>query len=231
MENNNNERDIETQSNIETSGEMPAGQDRPQKSRLNAVVKEIVSWIFTIAFAFALALFINGFIIVNANVPTGSMENTIQPGDRLIGNRLAYLTNGPERGDIIIFKYPVDEEEIYIKRVIGLPGETIEIKKAKVYINGSDEPLREDYLKEEWVVACDGLKLEIPEDCYFVMGDNRNNSADGRYWAGEAVDNELADDVQEAIDDGYCFVKREKILGKALVRYFPSPKRFHAITY
>ncbi len=196
-----------------------------------AVLKEIFSWIMTIALAFAFAFFMNHVIIVNANVPTGSMENTIMPGDRVIGNRLAYLSSDPQRGDIVMFKYPVDEKEIYIKRVIGLPGETIEIREAKVYINGNPEPLYEPYLKEEWVVASDGLSLNIPEGCYFCMGDNRNNSADSRYWAGEAVQAGVAKDYADAVEKGYCFVKKEKILGKAMFRYFPKPKTFDAVEY
>ena len=164
--------------------------------------KEIFSWIWTLAVAFVIALFLNHYIIVNANVPTGSMENTIQPGDRLIGFRLSYQKEGPKRGDIIIFNYPVDESEIYIKRVIGLPGETLEIRDAKVYINHSDTPLAEPYLKENWVAMNDGLTYEIPEECYFVMGDNRNNSYDGRYWTN-------------------TYVKKSKILGKAIFRYWP----------
>ena len=151
------------------------------------IIKEIISWIKVIALAFVVALLLNNFVIVNANVPTGSMESTIQPDDRLIGFRLSYLFSQPERGDIIIFKYPVDPEEIYIKRVIALPGETIEISGAKVYIDGSETPLKEPYLKEQWIVENDGLTLEVPDGCYFVMGDNRNNSLDGRYWATEAV--------------------------------------------
>ena len=193
--------------------------------------REIVSWIVTIALALGLALFLNHFIIVNANVPTGSMENTIQPKDRLIGWRLAYLKEGPERGDIIIFRYPVDEKEIYIKRVIGLSGETIEIRDAKVYINDSEEPLEEPYLKEEWKIANDGMRLEIPEGYYFVMGDNRNNSADGRYWAGEAVMSGEATDYDDAVDKKLCFVSKKKILGKAIFRYFPKIKKFEDVEY
>ena len=203
-----------------------------QKEQENtSVAREILSWVLTVVCAVLIALALNRFVIVNANVPTGSMENTILPKDRLIGWRLAYLTEEPQRGDIIIFNYPVNEKEIYIKRLIGLPGETLDIREGKVYINGSEEPLREDYLKEEWVVANDGYHFEIPQDCYFMMGDNRNNSADGRYWAGEAVMAGLAADQKEAIEKGYCFVKREEIMGKAIFRYFPRPKAFEDIIY
>ena len=206
-----------------------AGSPEDSESKKIAIIKEVLSWVFTIAIAFVIAMFLNCFIIVNANVPTGSMQDTIQPGDRLIGSRLAYIKDNPERGDIVIFKYPVDEDEVYIKRVIGLEGETIEIRDAKVYINGI--ALNEDYLKDEWVVANDGLSLEIPDGCYFVMGDNRNNSADSRYWPSEAVEAGLATDYNDAVSKGYCYVKKEKIMGKAVFRYFPQLKVFKDIEY
>ncbi len=186
------------------------------------IIKEIFSWIKVIVLAFVVAILLNKFVIVNANVPTGSMEATIQPDDRLIGFRLSYLFSEPKRGDIVIFEYPVNPEEIYIKRIIGLPGEKIEIKEAQVYIDGNSQPIEEPYLKEEWVVENDGLELEIPEGYYFVMGDNRNNSLDGRYWATEAVANELAPTLEEAVKQNYCFVSGDAILGKAVFRYFPS---------
>ena len=130
------------------------------------------------------------------------MENTIIPGDRLIGNRLAYLSSGPERGDIIIFYYPDNEEETYVKRVIGLPGDTVRIENAQVFINEEETPLEEPYLKEEWTVATGPYTFEVPEGCYFVMGDNRNDSWDARYWTN-------------------TYVAEEKILGKAIFTYWP----------
>ena len=163
--------------------------------------KEIFSWIWTLAVAFVIALFLNHYIIVNANVPTGSMENTIQPGDRLIGFRLSYQKEGPKRGDIIIFNYPVDESEIYIKRVIGLPGETVQIIDGYVYING--EKLDENYGAEVMNDAGRAAEpITLGDDEYFVLGDNRNRSDDSRY---ENVEN----------------LKREKIVGRAWVRIWP----------
>ena len=141
--------------------------------------KEIFSWIWTLAVAFVIALFLNHYITVNANVPTGSMENTIQPGDRLIGFRLSYQKEGPKRGDIIIFNYPVDESETYIKRVIGLPGETIEVRDGKVYADGVE--LDESFIKEAMDTSGDETYV-VPEGCYFMMGDNRNDSSDSRFW-------------------------------------------------
>lgn len=197
-----------------------APDDKNEKA--SSPLRELLSWIEVIAIAVILALLLNNFVIVNATVPTGSMENTIMPGDRLLGLRLTYLFSDPQRGDIVVFKYPVDESVNYIKRIIGLPGETVEIRDSKVYINGSETPLEEDYLKEEWVDVNDGFTFQVPEDCYLMMGDNRNDSSDARYWAGEALKEGLAATPEEA--ESYCYVHRDKILGKAYVRYWPLNK-------
>ena len=87
-----------------------------------------LDWVVVIVIALAVALFINFFIIVNSTVPTGSMENTIMSGSRMIGFRIAYLFGEPKRGDIIVFRYPDDPKQFFVKRIIGLPGETVEIK-------------------------------------------------------------------------------------------------------
>ncbi len=166
------------------------------------LLQEILSWVIPFALAFLVAFGLKTYVIINADVPTGSMENTIMPEDRLIGYRLAYLRDGPERGDIVIFHYPDDEEELYVKRVIGLPGETIDIVDGEVFIDGGEEPLAEPYLKEEWTVAFDGFHFEVPDGAYLMMGDNRNNSWDARFWAN-------------------TYVYADKILGKAEFVYWP----------
>ena len=175
---------------------------RGEDEEHNSIFKEIMSWVIPFAIALVAALLIKNFLIINADVPTGSMEKTIMPGDRFIGNRLAYVFGDPQRGDIVVFRYPDDENEIYVKRVIGLPGDTINIENGKIYINGAAEPLEEDYLKEEWTVATGPYTFEVPEGCYFMMGDNRNDSWDARYWQN-------------------TYVAKEKILGKALFTYWP----------
>lgn len=167
-----------------------------------SAIREIISWVLYFAVAIIAAILIKNYLIINANVPTGSMQNTIQPGDRLIGNRLAYINSEPERGDIVIFSYPDNENETYVKRIIGLPGETITIEDAKIYINGSTKPLDEPYLKEEWVEETGPYVFEVPEGSYFVLGDNRNNSWDARYWTN-------------------TYVSKEKILGEAIFTYWP----------
>ncbi len=161
-----------------------------------------MEWLKVIAAALAISMTVNFLIIVNATVPTASMEKTIMVDDRIIGFRLAYILEEPQRGDIVIFKYPDDESVLFIKRIIGMPGETVEVYGEKVYIDG--EVLDEPYLS----VATEGSfgPYEVPEGEYFMMGDNRNNSADSRYW-----DN--------------TFLKREKIVGKAVLKYFPSFKK------
>ena len=163
--------------------------------------KELWEYVKMILFVVIVVLVVDNFLLINAVIPSESMENTIMTGDRIFGNRLAYLFDDPERFDIVIFKYPDDESQRFIKRVIGLPGETVEIREGKVYINGSDTPL-DDSFTPETPVGNFG-PYTVPEGCYFMLGDNRNNSRDSRIW-----------------DNPY--VKKEKILGKAVLRYFPG---------
>lgn len=217
------------QKNSETTKPQENGKSPEGKK---SMVKELLSWVEIIVIALVLALLINNFIIVNATVPSGSMENTIHPGDRLLGFRFSYWFSEPQRGDIVVFRYPIDEARHqqdksvkrtnFIKRIIGLPGETVEIRDAKIYINGSETPLEEDYLKEEWVVKNDGFTFQVPEGCYLMLGDNRNDSSDARYWAEKALMYGVADTVEEAMQ--YSYVERDQILGKAYVRYWPLNK-------
>lgn len=164
--------------------------------------KEIKSFAFTLLITLAFVLVLKNFVIINATVPTGSMENTIMPGDNIFGFRLAYLTEDPERGDVIFFPFPDDETQKYVKRIIGLPGETVTIIDGKIYIDNSKTPLEEPYLKEEWTRGTGPYVFEIPEDSYLCLGDNRNRSADAREW-------------------NYPYVAKDKIIGKALFTYFP----------
>lgn len=160
----------------------------------------ILEWVLVIVIAAAVALCINFFIIVNAVVPTSSMENTIMTGSRMIGLRLTYLFEEPQRGDVIVFKFPDNPKTIYVKRLIGLPGDKVEIIGGVTYVN--DEPIVEPYLKET-PRDQDWGPYYVPEDSYFVMGDNRNNSRDSRYW------------------ETTNYVPRKYLLGKALLVYWP----------
>lgn len=198
--------------------EEPKNQNgEEQKMDLKA---EILSWVKMFAVTLIGVLILTQCIIINARVPSGSMENTIMTKSRIIGFRFAYWFAEPQRGDIVVFQYPVDEKVNYIKRIIGLPGETVEIRDGKVYIDGSDIPLDENYLKEEWTWENDGYTFEVPEDCYFVMGDNRNRSEDARFWADIALREGIADSEEEA--EQYSFVRDDQIKGKAIFCYYPS---------
>lgn len=177
------------------------------KEKLN-VFKEILSWIELVIVAFIVAYTLTHFIIVNAQVPTGSMNNTIPTGSRIIGSRLTYKFSDPERFDIIVFKAPDSPEENYVKRLIGLPGETVIIDDAVITIKTTDGKyieLDEEYLKEEWFDSTGPYVFEVPEDCYFFLGDNRNYSNDARKWRNP-------------------FVERDALVGKVEFMYFPSPK-------
>ena len=192
------------------------GSNDATKEKIN-IKKEILEWIQIIVAAAAIALFLNSFIIANSRIPSASMEDTIMTGDRVIGSRLSYLFSEPQRGDIIIFRYPLDEKIYYVKRLIGLPGDTVDIIDGKVYINGSDEPLNEPYLKEEMEPE-PSMHFEVPEDCYFFLGDNRNNSLDARYWEMLAMRSPDTDSEHD-----YTFVARDKLVAKVIFRYYPHP--------
>lgn len=164
---------------------------------------ELISWMKTIILAVAIALFIDFVVIVNATVPTGSMKNTIMEGDRVVAFRFSYLLSDPQRGDVVIFDYPdapEGETILYVKRVIGEPGDTVEVSGGKVYING--EPLEENYLLGDMVGEFG--PYEVPEGSYFMMGDNRNDSLDSRYWSNK-------------------YVEKDEILGRVIFKYYKKP--------
>jgi signal peptidase I len=174
----------------------------------------------SICVAVILALFVRTFVVQAFKIPTGSMENNLLIGDHLLVNKFVFaptrtwleeklLPIDPiRRGDILVFKYPEDPERDFIKRTIGLPGETVELRNKKVYING--KPLDEPYVRflEEPALVEDSAGFDVrrnygpvtvPAGHYFMMGDNRDNSQDSRYWG---------------------FMPRDYVKGKALFVYF-----------
>ena len=170
-----------------------------QTSRGKRIRREIFSWCRTILVALLIAFVLTQFVIVNATIPTGSMMDTIQKKDRLIGLRFAYWFGDPDRGDIVIFDAVDFPDEHLLKRVIGLPGETVEGRDGQVYIDG--EPLDEPYVRE--AIREDFGPFTVADDSYFMMGDNRNDSLDSRFWE-------------------HPYVKKKDILGKAVLRYWPG---------
>lgn len=162
-----------------------------------------IEGIKTIGLSVILALGIRHFVAEARYIPSGSMEPTLQINDRLIVEKVSYYFNSPQRGDIVVF-WPTDQlkeqtpqlKDAFIKRVIGLPGEEVEVRGGTVYVDG--QALREEYIAAPpdylW-----GPEV-VPEDSYLVLGDNRNNSYDSHYWG---------------------FVPRENIIGRAVVRFWP----------
>jgi signal peptidase I len=160
----------------------------------------------TIGLSIFFALGTRQFVAEARYIPTGSMEPTLQINDRLVIEKISYHFNPPQRGDIVVFGPPEmaisqtgRPKEVYIKRVIGLPGDTVEVKDQTVWVNG--EALRETYIKAptqyQW-----GPET-VPTDAYLVLGDNRNNSFDSHVWG---------------------FVPQKNIIGRAVVRFWP-PER------
>lgn len=209
-------------------------QIKPDKVKKKSLVREYIE---AFAIAILLALFIRTFVVQAFKIPSGSMKPTLLVGDHLLVNKFIYgikipfidriviPIKEPKRGDIIVFKWPKDESKDFIKRVIGIEGDVIEIKDDILYING--EEIHDDYIGEFYDddnsrarkleeslgdirhYILDQVKnnqnfgpITVPGDSVFVMGDNRDNSEDSRYWG---------------------FVTLNKIKGKALIIYWSWP--------
>jgi signal peptidase I len=155
----------------------------------------------TVVYAVILAMGIRTFVAEARYIPSSSMEPTLEINDRLIIEKITYHLREPQRGDVVVFS-PTDVlkqqdfKDAFIKRVIGLPGETIEVRNGQVYVNG--EPIAERYIAEE--PNYDYGPVTVPNGEYLVLGDNRNNSYDSHYWG---------------------FVPKKNIIGKASVRFWP----------
>ncbi len=187
-----------TKQTKQTSPEPSASQatEAPQ-NKLTQLIKE---WIPIIIVAAIGAWLCNNFFLMNTQVPTGSMADTIPKPSRIISSRIHYWSNDPERGDVVLFDPPFEEEYYYVKRVIGLPGDTVTIRDGLIYINDATEPLDEPYLAE--TPRGNFGPYQVPEGCYFMLGDNRNHSNDSRYWSSP-------------------YVPRKNIYAKALIVYWP----------
>ena len=176
------------------------GIDRAPAQK-QSLLKAVLPWLKTIFAAFLIAVFISQFVVVNASVISGSMENTIMTGDRVICNRLVYLIRTPNRFDVIAFERNEDHATwIYVKRVIGLPGERVVIIDGRVYIDDQTSPLPDNFVNG--VPTGNYGPFYVPEGHYFVLGDNRDLSYDSKNWPDP-------------------FLPREQILGKAIFIYYP----------
>ena len=192
-------QDQDTNASIRRSVDKYDNFSKSPDKKKKEVRKEAMGYFKIIISAVAIAVVLVLFIIMNAKVPSGSMKDTINEGDRIVGLRLAYAFSSPKRGDIIIFKYPDNESTKYVKRVIGLPGDTVSFKDGDVYING--KKLNEPYLKTQHSTYASVESYTVPEGSYFMLGDNRENSKDSRFWNN-------------------TYVKKQKILAKVMFRYY-----------
>ncbi len=188
-------------------------------------MKSIPKWFKELLIVIIVVILIRTFLVQAYNIPSGSMKPTLLVGDFILVNKLVYKLSEPQRGDIVVFKWPANPQIDFIKRIIGMPGDTIEVRGSKVFINGQEVPLRfikkvqedgvDKLIYEEtlpngvkYKIALyenpiiprrDAYYAKIPDGYYFVMGDNRDNSKDSRYWG---------------------LLPRENIVGKAFVIYF-----------
>jgi signal peptidase I len=170
-------------------------EEAPQKrSSWKKLTIEVIETIILTAFLF----FVINLVSARIRVESISMQPTLDPGDFVIVDKLSYNFRQPKRGEVVVFHLPTDDSQRYIKRVIGLPGDDVWISDGQVLINGIrlDEP----YLD---VSTNRGGNWQVPENSYFVMGDNRNNSSDSRVWG---------------------MVGEEKLIGKAFLIYWPPPQ-------
>lgn len=183
----NKENEAETDKNNEVKA-------NNEYSSMTYIFKE---WIVPVAIALIIVLFLNRYIFILVTVPTGSMEDTIIPGDRLYVNEL-FDVKDAQRGDILVFKSDELAEKRLVKRLIGLPGDTVEVKTdGTVFVNG-------EKLDEPYAVKAEGeaKMFNVPENSYLFFGDNRPISYDARYWENP-------------------YIHESKIIGEAVFRFFP----------
>ena len=168
-------------------------------------IKSSMKWIFEILVTLVFAAVVALMMFQTVTMQESSMEPTISVGDRFFINKAVYKFSSPKRGDLIVFRSNAsDDAALHIRRVIGLPGEKVQIKDGKVYINDSEIPLDDSFVPEKPRGSFG--PYEVPENSYFVLGDNRNHSKDSRCWKSTS------------------FVTFDEIVGKAVIRYYPSVK-------
>ncbi len=192
-----------------------------QRTSRKAIIWE---WVESILVALVLALVIRHFVVQAFKIPTGSMRTTLIEGDRILVNKFIYgakipftdlrlpALRQPKRGDVVVFVYPEDPKKDFIKRLVGLPQEKLEIRNGNIYINGElcRDPAvynRYYYNRPETAYGAEGEAVSIPGDSYYVLGDNSASSRDSRYWG---------------------FVPKKNMLGNAILIYWP-PNRIRII--
>jgi signal peptidase I len=161
-------------------------------------------WVEPVIIAAVLALIIRTFIVQAFKIPTGSMRPTLIEGDRILVNKFIYKFKQPERGDVIVFVSPEDKKKDFIKRLVGLSGEEIQISNGTLLADGkavdSDSVIKERYYYNRGDFGAEGRNVIVPDDAYYVLGDNSISSRDSRYWG---------------------FMPKKYLIGKAFLIYWP----------
>ena len=188
------EQDLCPDPAVDTSQDQEMSVDRP------SLGQEVRGWVRDISLTAVTAMLMVIFVVQPVKVEGTSMEPQLEPQDRIFVNKFVYYLSDIERGDIVVFWYPKDPTKSFIKRVIGLPGETVEVRSGVVYLNG--EELAEAYLPGEFDSGSFFPQV-VPPTHYFVLGDHRNSSNDSRDWG---------------------FVPEQNIFGEAVFRYWPLSK-------
>ncbi len=179
------------------------------------IKEKLYGWVKDIVIALAIALVVRALLIQAFRIPSGSMIPTLLIGDHILVEKVTYRFRDPKRFEIIVFKCPIDPSKDYIKRIIGLPGDTVKIVNKHVFVNGKE--LKEPYIQHKdphvipgWQQPRDNYgPVRVPPGHYFVMGDNRDYSFDSRFWG---------------------FVPRKSIVGRAFIIYFScDSKRFFSL--
>jgi len=179
-------------------------KSEPSTPSWKTVVREYVE---SIVIAVVLATAIRIFIVQPFKIPTGSMRPTLREGDRILVNKFIYRFTDPQRGDVVVFRFPLIPKKDYIKRCVALPGDTVEIAQGRLRVNGQvlSAPgiFEKLYYYNRGDYGQEGSPLLVPEGQYFMLGDNSGSSQDSRYWG---------------------FVPRRNIVGKAKVVFWPASR-------
>ena len=175
------------------------------------IAHEVKEWAHSIFVALLLTLVIRTYVVQAFKIPSGSMRPTLLEGDKLFVNKYVYRFETPKRGDIIVFRYPNDPKKDFIKRLVGLGGETVEIRDGKIYVDGKalEDPgsFGKFFYYNHDPFGGPDEKVRVPANTYYVLGDNSANSTDSRFWG---------------------FAPKKNVLGKAVFRWWP-PNRLGTV--
>ena len=190
---------------LQQKGVMNMGENSDETKKEGSILRELLEWVVYILIIIGLTYLIITFVGQRTRVSGSSMETTLSDGDSLIVDKISYRFRDPKRFEIIVFPYKYEEDTFYIKRIIGLPGETVQVKDGCAYING--EKLESDIYGKEPMKSANMAEnpIQLGDDEYFVLGDNRNHSSDSR-------------------EPSVGILKRDDLIGRAWIRVYPFNK-------